>query len=56
MGDKNIYNWATDNTHKSKTILARERLDAYKASRKGKKYQLVKVSDRPLTYKEIEIK
>jgi hypothetical protein len=53
---KNYNNWVEDNTHKARTISATERLVKYKASVKGKKYQLVKVCDHPLTYKEVEIK
>jgi hypothetical protein len=57
MGGKNLFNWVEDNTHKSQTMITKEFLNKHKVARyKDKKYQLVKVSDHPLTYKEVEIK
>lgn len=48
-------NWTKTTTNASLKKDAEKELKKIKREKKGKKTRLVKVSDRPLTYKEIEI-
>ena len=52
----NYFNWVEDNTHKAQTKEAQKKLNDFKRDQQNKKFQLVKVSDHPLTYKEVEVK
>lgn len=49
-------NWTKEETQKEILNMAQKALKKIKKSRKDKKYKLVKVSDHPPTYKEVELK
>ena len=49
-------NWASETTTSFLKSKGEKALKKAKRKLKGKKYKLIKVSDKPLTYKEVEIK
>ena len=49
-------NWTKEETKKQLKIRAQKTLDNIKIESKSKRFRYVKISDRPLTIKEIEIK
>lgn len=53
--DKMNNNWVAVRTPKFLKDEADKTLKKLKKQREGKKYVMVKVSDRPLTYKEVEV-
>jgi hypothetical protein len=52
----NLFNWVTSNIHTALNAEAREKLAKVKRDRSQKTYKLVKVSDKPPTWKEVEVK
>lgn len=48
-------NWVTVRTPKFLKTEAQKALEKVKQQRKGKTFKMVKVSDRPVTYKEVEV-
>jgi hypothetical protein len=49
-------NWTKESTPKELKKKANKVLDQLKKDRSGRVFKLIKVCDKPLTYKEIEIK